>query len=126
MTRGTPFYSKYGFIPRYETDIYNHNLNIYNQQKTLTKEKIIEYLYFRHFDKNKDLKILNYIQNILIPRLKPINLVSKFINSIINDNSKESRSLLYNIYMKIYEDIGYYKYENKKFVYYLKQTLIIF
>jgi len=39
MTRGTPFYSKYGFIPRYEADIYNHNLNIYNQQKTLTKEK---------------------------------------------------------------------------------------
>jgi len=59
------------------------------------------------------LKILNYIQNILIPRLKPINLVSKFINSIINDNCKVSRSLLYNIYMKIYEDIGYYKYENK-------------
>lgn len=73
MTKGTPFYTKYGFIPLYEKDIYNHNLNIYKEKKTLTKKKIIKYLYFREFDKNKDVKILNYIENILIPRLKPIN-----------------------------------------------------
>ena len=126
MTRGTPFYSKYGFIPLYEKDIYDHNLNIYNKQKTLTKEKIIKYLYFREFEKNKEkhVKILNYIQNILIPRLKPINLVSDFINSIINDKCNASCSLLYNIYMKIYEDIGYYKYEKKKFVLDLNKSLV--
>lgn len=124
ITKGTPFYTKYGFISQYEKDIYNHNLNIYNKQKTLTKEKIIKYLYFKKFDKNKDVEILNYIQNILIPRLKTINLVSDFINSIINDKSKVACSLLYNIYMKIYEDIGYYKYENKKFVLDLKKSLV--
>lgn len=124
MTKGKPFYSKYGFISKNEKDITEHNLNIYNQKKTLTKEEIIKYLNYRVFDKKKDEKILNYINNILIPRLKPINLVSSFINSIINDKNKESCSLLYNIYMKIYHDIGYYKYENKHFVLDLKNTLI--
>lgn len=63
MTKGTPFYSKYGFIPLYETetDIYNHNLNIFNEKKTLVKDKIIKYLYFKEFDKDKDVRILNYI-----------------------------------------------------------------
>lgn len=51
--------------------------------------------------------------------------MSEFINSIINDKSKVACSLLYNIYMKIYEDIGYYKYENKKFVLDLKKSLVI-
>ena len=123
MTKGNPFYSKYGFIPLYEKNIYEHNINIYKQQKTLTKEQIIKYLYYRDFDNNKDAKILNYINNILIPRLNPIILVSEFINSIIGDNNKEACSLLYNIYMKIYEDIGYYKYENKKFILDLKNNI---
>lgn len=125
MTKGTPFYSKYGFIPVYEKSIYDHNLKNYNKYKTLTKEKIIKYLYFKEFDKNEDIKMLNYIQNILIPRLKPINLVSEFINSIIDDKSKVSCSLLYNIYMKIYEDIGYYKYERRKFILDLKNVKIL-
>lgn len=126
MTKGKPFYSKYGFIPlhEYETDIYNHNLKIYNEKKTLVKDKIIKYLYFKEFDKVKDVQILNYIENTIIPRLKPINLVSDFINSIINDNSKVGCFLLYNIYMKIYEDVGYYKYVNKKFVLHLKNSLV--
>lgn len=124
MTKGTPFYSKYGFIPVYEKRIYDHNFKNYNKHKTLTKEKIIKYLYFKEFDKNEDIKMLNYIQNILIPRLKPINLVSEFINSIIDDKNKVSCSLLYNIYMKIYEDIGYYKYERRKFILDLKNIKI--
>lgn len=124
MTKGTPFYYKYGFVPEYEKDIFEHNKNIYKQQKTLTKEEIIKYLYYRNFNNTEDVKILNYINKILIPRLKPINLASDFINSIINDKSIVSCSLLYNIYMKIYEDLGYYKYENKKFILDLKNSTI--
>lgn len=124
MTKGVPFYSKYGFIPVYEKDIYEHNLNIYRQQKTLTKEQIIKYLYYRIFDNNKDAKILGYINNIVIPRLKRLNLVSEFVSSIINDKGKEACTLLYNIYMKIFEDIGYYKYNNRKFILDLRKTMI--
>jgi hypothetical protein len=122
MTKGTPFYYKYGFTPKYETDIFEHNVNIWRQKKTLTKEQIIKYLYYRNFDNNKDKKKLNYINNILIPRLKPQNLASEFVNSLVDDNNRESCSLLYNIYMKIYEDLGYLKYEKKKFILNLKKS----
>lgn len=121
MTKGMPFYSKYGFVSVYENDVFIHNLNIWRQKKTLTKEQIIEYLNYRVFKPN----VQNYINNILIPRLNKKNLISSFIDSIINDNSKESCYLLYNIYMKIYNDIGYHMYTYKGFALDLEMNSLI-
>lgn len=126
MTHGKPFYTKYNFIPIDEKDILNKNLKNYKKNKTLTKEELIKYFNYRKFNLNdeKDKKMLNYINNILIPRFKSKNTIKFVISTIINDKSNVSCSLLYNIYMKIYEDVGYLKYENKHFVLDLKNVLI--
>jgi hypothetical protein len=126
MTHGKPYYLKYGFVPTDEIEkkILNDNLINFKKNISLKKEELVGYFNYRNFNTNKDDNMLNYINNILIPRLKKINLVSDIIKSIIDDKTKESCSLLYNIYMKIYEDIGYVKYEDKEFVLDLNKTKI--
>jgi hypothetical protein len=83
----------------------------------ISKSRFIKYIMFRKFNKNniEDQKILTYINNILIPRLKDKNLISDLLNSMINDQQNESCYLLYQIYMKIFEYSKYLKYNNKSF-----------
>jgi hypothetical protein len=111
ITRGMPFYSKYRFIPKYKYDekVFNINLENYKKGKTLTKKQFINYFNYMEFDPTikKHKKILKYINDILIPRLDKINLVSDIIKSIINDKTIEGCSLLNNILMKIYDEIKY-------------------
>ena len=126
ITRGIPFYSKYEFIPKYENDVnvFNDNLITFKSCKTLTKEQFINYFNYRKFNINieKDKNILKYINDILIPRLDKINLVSTIIKLIINDKNIEGCSLLNNILMRIYNDIKYIiakkqYFETSKFVF---------
>lgn len=117
MTRGMPFYSKYGFIPTYEEEkeIFKENKKIFKEKPTITKKELIKILNYKKFNKTYDNKILNYINNVIIPRLTENNAVSEFINNIINDKTNEGCSILYNIYMDIYKKIGYSKYEKRHF-----------
>jgi len=120
ITYGMPYYSKYGFIPKnkYNKIVFERNIENYKKDKILTKNEFIKYFMFRNFD-NKikfENKILKYINEILIPRLKSTNSVKQILKSIINDKCKEGCYLLYNIYMRIYEDIGYITYNKKKFI----------
>ena len=117
ITQGMPFYTKYGFIPTYEDEykIFRDNKKIFQKKPSLTKEEIINLLYYRKFDEKRNKNIIDYINNILIPRLKKNNLVSEFINNIINDRKKEGCTILNNIYMKIYDKIGYTVYDNRHF-----------
>ena len=117
MTKGMPFYSKYGFIPTYEeeNEIFKENKKIFKEKPTLTKKELIKILNFKKFNEKYDLKIINYINNIIIPKLTEVNLVNKFVDNIINDKTNEGCSILYNIYMDIYKKIGYSKYEKRHF-----------
>jgi hypothetical protein len=120
ITYGMPYYSKYGFIPKnkYNKTVFERNIENYKKDKILTKNEFIKYFMFRNFD-NKikfENKILKYINEILIPRLKSTNSVKQILKSIVNDKCKEGCYLLYNIYMRIYEDIGYITYNKKKFI----------
>jgi hypothetical protein len=123
MIKGEPFYCKYGFTPSNKEEYKNWNKNkkIFLSKPFLTKDKFIDFLIYRKFDKkNKnDKKILNYINNFIIPRLKDNNKISKILESMINDKTDESCYLLYNIYMNIYNYIGYLKYTSKSFNLYI-------
>ena len=126
ITQGKPFYSKYGFVPKYKQDFeaYKDNILNYNKHKTITKEQFIKYFNYRKFDINidKHKKILNYINNTLIPRLKETNLVSYIIKSIYDDENIEGCSILNNILMKIYDELEYIRYDDKNFILDLKNN----
>lgn len=126
LTQGKPFYSKYGFIPKYKQDLEAYNANIlnFNKNKIITKEQFIKYFYYRKFDEkiSEHKKILAYLNNDLIPRLKKENYVSDILASIINDETKEGCSILNNILMKIYDDLEYIKYDDKNFILDLRQN----
>jgi hypothetical protein len=91
--------------------------NEYNLELKINNNEYQVYIdqYSDNFDKNKDKEMINYINNVLIIRLKKKNLVNDIINNIINDRTKEGCSILFNIYMKIYDKIGYRLYQYKHF-----------
>lgn len=127
ITKGRPFYTKYGFLPinhnnkdnydyyKNELQIYNDNKKLFNDKPTLSKNKFIDLLFFKKFDKKNDIKMLNYINDKLIPRLSNNNLVNDFIDKIINDKLEESCELLYGIIMNVYYKCGYNRYKYKHF-----------
>jgi hypothetical protein len=119
ITKGEPFYCKYSFVAnnKHDLEVYKHNKKIYLSKPMISKTRFMKYIMFRKFNKNniEDQKIIKYINNILIPRLKDKNLISDLLNSMINDQQNESCYLLYQIYMKIFEYSKYLKYNNKSF-----------
>lgn len=160
ITHGKPFYSKYGFLPlnhnkddkndkndiyeykKNELQIYEDNKKLFKSQPKMTKNELLQIIYYTKFDKNKDKNMLYYINHVIIPRLKNNNIVDEFVNNIINDsliyqeqikkysklNKNElceikddilylsaSCELLDNILMVIFLKCGYYKYTEKTF-----------
>ena len=127
ITKGIPYYSKFGFYPinhnkfdkngKNELKIYNNNKITFDNNPTISRDRFIKILFYKKFDKNDDKIMLNYINNKLIPLLKDDNIVvSKFINKIVNDHkNEESCDILHNILFKVYEKCGYEKYKYKYF-----------
>ena len=119
MTKGEPFYCKYGFIPnnKIEYNVYKHNKQIYLSKPMISKKKFIKYIMTSDFyiEHGKDKKVKKYISEILIPRLEDNNLVSDLIKNMINDKTNESCYLLYYSYMKIFEYCKYSSYKFKSF-----------
>lgn len=129
ITHGMPLYCKFGFVPKSKHDkqVFNLNLEQFKKSNTLSKEQFIKYFNYMKFDINdeKQKKIIKYINNTLIPRLKEKNnLVSYIIKSIIDDKNEEGCYILNNIIIKIYYDIGYIGYNNKEFILNLDNALI--
>lgn len=80
----------------------------------MPKQKLIKMLFYKKFNKKEDKNIFNYINNILIPRLKNDNvIVSKFINKLVNDSNDYSCDILHNILYELYRQCGYQKYKYK-------------
>jgi hypothetical protein len=130
MTKGEPFYTKYGFKPinhndvksgendgsKNELKIFNDNIKIFNKNPSFSKEKLLRILSYKNFNKNEDRKMINYITKLIIPRLTVTNnLVKNFLNNIINDKTEESCDLLHNILRTIYKKCGYIPYKYKHF-----------
>lgn len=155
ITHGKPYYSKFDFLPlnhnnkneneykKNEIQIYNDNNELFKTQPKMEKNELLKIIQYKKFDKNKDKYMLNYINNVIIPRLnEKNNIISDFINEIINDSliykkeMKEHHKLnknkqikipdnilclssacefLDNILINIYLKCGYYKYTEKTF-----------
>lgn len=137
-----PFYSKYGFLPlnhnnkgeneykKNELQIYKDNEKLFFNEPKMTKNELLSIIFYKKFDKSKDKKILDYINNIVIPRLKEKNnIISVFIKNIIDDTQKnysiDACELLQHIYIAMYDKCGYYNYIEKTFSLNLKDEKII-
>ena len=107
-------------------EIYRDNKKLFKTKPSMTSNELISIIYYKKFDKKKDKNMLNYIDNVIIPRLKENNLISEFIKNIVNDSQNkididsnniiyESCKLLKNILMEIYLKCGYHKYIEKTF-----------
>jgi hypothetical protein len=128
-------------------DTYIDKNKLFKSQSKMTKNELLQIIHYTKFDKNKDKNILNYINNIVILRLKENNnLINEFLNNIINDSliyqeqinknelSKIKDDVIYlssacelldNILMVIYLKCGYYKYTEKTFELNLQNNKII-
>ena len=122
MTKGEPYYCKFGFIPKSKNDykIFEQNKQLFLNNPQLSKEEFINLFMYRKFNENNknDKKMLTFINNMLIPRLKSINNVSEILKIIIDYKMNIGCYLLLSIYMKLYDLVGYSHYNRKNF--YLK------
>lgn len=137
ITHGKPYYSKYGFMPinhnkknknnYYDNEllIYNNNYANYKKNPTIKKSDLIQILNYKKFDPKKDEKMINYINNVLIPSLDGENIYIKdFVNKILESNNKISCELLFCIIQNIYFKSGYNEYKYKYFEYILSDKNI--
>jgi hypothetical protein len=119
MTKGEPFYCKYGFIPNTEEEfeVYKYNKQIFLSKQMISKKRFMKYIISNKFyiKNSKNKKMLEYINNNLILRLEDNNLVSNLIKSMVDDKTYESCYLLYYSYMKIFEYCKYSSYKYKSF-----------
>ena len=131
LTNGKPYYTKFNFLPinhnktnkneyyENELEIYKDNIEIFNKNPTIKKKKLIKILNYKKFDQIKDKNMIDYIGNVLIPRLTDEKiLISNFVSKLIKN--KISCELLKNILMEIYNKCGYNTYKYKYFEFILE------
>lgn len=128
ITHGKPYYAKFGFKPinhnkdnknKYNENellIFNNNYDKYKKNPTIKKSDFINILNYKKFDKITDKKMIDYIDNIIIPSLKDENIsMSEFVGELLKNKKKISCKLLYHILMVIYDKCGYDTYKYKYF-----------
>ena len=131
LTKGEPYYIKFGFLPinhnkkgdrikneyyKNELQIYKDNIDIFNNKPIIKRNKLIKILNYKKFDEIKDKNMIEYVNNIIIPSLNDENiLISKFVSDLIKDKKKISCYLLNYILMNIYNKCGYNRYKYKYF-----------
>ena len=131
LTKGEPYYIKFNFLPinhnkkgdrveneyyKNELQIYKDNIDIFNKNPTIKKNKLIKILNYKKFDEIKDKNMIEYINNILIPSFNDESiLISKFVGDLIKDKKKISCHLLNYILMNLYDKCGYNRYKYKYF-----------
>lgn len=120
LTKGEPYYSKFGFTPKYNEDIkaYEYNKKLFLEKSSMTKNELKKIFLYRNFDENNsnDKKMLLHINNIIMPKLKENNIISDVIKIIMECKSNTSCHLLNVIHMSLYHKIGYKEYNDKTFI----------
>jgi hypothetical protein len=112
LMKGSPYYTKYGFEPKYNEDkeILIHNIKIFNKKIKLSEIDLINYILNNKNNLDKNIKTEKYesiINKIIIPEIKKFenNSVDKFIYSILNINpeKKDDKIILCNIILSFYK-----------------------
>lgn len=134
ITKGKPYYSRYGFYPinhnkdgendyyENELQIYRDNVDTFNTNPTIKKNKLIKILNYQKFDEIKDKKMIDYLNNIIMPYINSFKSddisIKDFVSFMIEDKKKIPCSLLANIIMTLFNKCGYkqYKYKHFEFV----------
>ena len=131
ITQGKPYYAKYGFYPidhnedgendyyKNELQIYKDNIDTFNTNPTIKKNKLIKILNYQKFDEIKDKKMIDYLNNILTPyidSLKSNNIsIKDLVLFMIGEKKKIPCLLLMNIIMSLFYKCGYKQYKYKHF-----------
>src|SRR3990167_6274887 len=103
-------------IIKNELLIFNNNYDKYKKNPTIKKSDFINILNYKKFDKITDKKMIDYIDNIIIPSLKDENIsMSEFVCELLQNKKKISFILLYHILMVIYDKCCYDTYKYKYF-----------
>ncbi len=134
ITKGKPYYSRYGFYPinhnkdgendyyENELQIYRDNVDTFNKNPTMKKNKLIKILNYQKFDEIKDKKMIDYLNNIIMPYINSFKSddisIKDFVSFMIEDKKKIPCLLLANIIMTLFNKCGYkqYKYKHFEFV----------
>ena len=118
MTRGEPYYCKFGFRPvdKFGKNKYEHNKNLFNSKPTIDRDVLLEILSDNIFDS----KLIKYIKKNIIPELgyektSVEYFIKLLITKIIDFNSQEACELLITIHYKISDMVGYKTYGSKIF-----------
>jgi len=131
ITQGKPYYAKYGFYPinhnengendyyRNELQIYRDNIDTFNTNPTIKKNKLIKILNYKKFDEIKDKKMIEYLNNILIQYINSFKSnkipIKDVVIFMINEKKKIPCLLLMNIIMPLFYGCGYNQYKYKHF-----------
>ena len=122
ITHGTPYYSKYSFIPKNEVDyeIFKDNRKNYKLNKNITNEELFKIINDTEVNENKSYKkyFYDYIKNnnIINPKILLIEMI-KLMNNTNNVNEKkEICNFIQAIYKKIFRILGYKEYEESKWI----------
>lgn len=120
LTKGEPYYCKFGFRPKYDEDIktWKYNKKKFLEKPTITKKELMNIILYRKFNEKdtKDKKILTYINDMILPKLQDVNIVSNVVKMLMECKNSISCHLLNVIYMNLYFEIDYKEYQNKTFV----------
>jgi hypothetical protein len=118
MTKGEPYYCKFGFRPdsKSEKKTYEHNKKIFNSKPTINKDVLLKILLDDVFDS----ELIKYIKKNIIPELgyKKTSVeyfIKLLITKIIEFDNPEVCKLLNIIHYNISSMVGYKMYGSKKF-----------
>ncbi len=129
LMKGVPYYSKYGFEPKYDEDkkVLVHNIKIFNKKIKLSEIDLINYILNNKNNLDRNIPIEKYelvMDKIIIPEIKKYenNSVDKFIYSILNINPEniDEKIILCNIillfYKYVFNKMKYQEFNKKIFV----------
>ena len=82
----------------------------------IKKKDLVQILNYKKFNQKTDEKMINYINNVIMPSLDSENISMKdFVKKILEDKNKISCELLFHIIPNIYFKCGYDKYYYRYF-----------
>ncbi len=134
IIKGKPYYAKYCFYPinhnkdgendyyENELQIYKDNVDKFNTNPTIKKNKLIKILNYQKFNKIKDKNMIDYLNDIITPYLNSFTSndisIKDFVSFMIEDKKRIPCLLLVNIIMTLFNKCDYkqYKYKHFEFV----------
>jgi hypothetical protein len=117
ITRGEPYYCKFGFRPidKKEIKIYNHNKKIFNSNPIIKKDNLIKIILNLEIEKKLMKEFCSNIMKNPNNNIIVKDYLNNLINKIISSSNNEYCKLLNQLYLILYNKIGYKLYDDKNF-----------